>query len=199
MTKIKGSLSDQLALFADTQDEAPPVDDAQIMLDLETLGTGHDAVILSIGAVKFTKDEIIDRFHVAVDPLSCQVLGLRIDAETVMWWMDEERDDARRDLLTHERVDLASALTGLTLWIDGDRPLWGNGIAFDNVIIRNAYDAAGLECPVSFRNDRCYRTVKNLAPAISLEHIGLSHNALHDAQSQAEHLQRILPYLGAEL
>jgi DNA polymerase III epsilon subunit-like protein len=38
-----------------------------VMLDLETYDTATTAVILSIGAVKFTKETIIDTFYVNVE------------------------------------------------------------------------------------------------------------------------------------
>ena len=44
----------------------------QIMLDLETLGTKPDSVIVSIGAVKFSPTEIYDSFYEHV--LLCRVL-----------------------------------------------------------------------------------------------------------------------------
>jgi DNA polymerase III epsilon subunit-like protein len=65
------------------------------MLDLETLGTGNNACILSIGAVKFDpfgeglQDD--SRFEVFIDPQSCTDAGLVIDASTVMWWMHPDR------------------------------------------------------------------------------------------------------------
>lgn len=135
------------------------------MLDLETLGNGNDAVILSIGAVKFDAVEILDRFHVAINPETCTPYGLKIDASTVMWWLDDERQAARTSLLDNVTVDLPSALTGFASWLGSDSlPVWGNGSTFDNVILRNAYRATGLDYPIRFWHDWCYRTVKNMAP-----------------------------------
>ncbi|MDQ3023439.1 MAG: 3'-5' exoribonuclease [bacterium] len=167
-----------------------------IMLDLETLGVGNDAAILSIGAVKFTDVEITDRFHVVVDPGSSQDAGLKIEAETIMWWLSEERAEARASLFEHQMVDLPSALVGFTTWVGGDGPIWGNGSTFDNVILRSAYRQLQLDYPGPFHQDYCYRTVKSLAPHIKLERYGLHHNAVDDAESQAKHLQEILMHLG---
>lgn len=171
-----------------------------IMLDLETLGNGNEAVILSIGAVKFTQTEIVDRFHVAIDPETCTAFGLKIDASTVMWWLDAERGAARAALYEHEQVDLPSALRGFADWVGNEStPMWGNGSTFDNVILRNAYRAIGMEYPVRFWHDWCYRTVKNLAPGIEIVREGTHHDALADAECQARHLQAILEHLGIEL
>lgn len=179
---------------------APPVA-AHVMLDLETWGTGVSAVPIAIGACKFDADTIIDNFHVAIDPASAQALGLKIDANTILWWMDPERDEARRRWLGMQRVDLASALTGFSEWLGTGTmvtAIWGNGSTFDNVILRTAYEVAGIEYPVRFWQDYCYRTVKQTTD-IELVREGTHHDALDDAISQAKHLQRIAAVNGLQL
>lgn len=172
----------------------------QIMLDLETLGTGNEAVILSIGAVKFDQVDILDRFHVAIDPITCQHFGLKVDASTVMWWLDGDRADARTALLEQETVDLPSALRGFADWAGvEDTPIWGNGSTFDNIILRSAYRLCGMDYPAPFWADKCYRTIKGLAPAITITREGTHHDALSDAENQARHMQEILTHLGIEL
>jgi hypothetical protein len=170
-----------------------------IMLDIETFGNGNDAVIASIGAVKFNETEILDEFHVGVKPESCQQLGLVIDASTVMWWLHPDRAPAREALLSLESVDLGSALAGFSVWMEEPTPIWGNGSTFDNVILRSAYRVAGLEYPVGFWMDKCYRTVKGLRPAIELVREGTHHDACDDARCQAKHLQAIVAALGGGL
>lgn len=174
------------------------MDGTHIMVDLETLGTGNDALILSIGAVKFTPTEIVDSFHVGIDPVSAQQAGLKIDAATVMWWFDPERAAAREALLGLERVDLGSALLGFRDWCgDDDVTLWGNGATFDNVILRGAFAAMRFEYPAKFWNDLCFRTLKRLAPDVKVEREGTHHDALDDATYQARLWQAIYARLGA--
>jgi hypothetical protein len=171
-----------------------PLPPCHVMLDLETWGTGNKAVIVSIGACKFDRDNILDAFHVGVDPKSCQTLGLEIDANTVLWWMDPKQREALDAWLQLERIDLASALVGFDLWcknMPAIAAIWGNGSTFDNVILRSGFEAAGLEYPVRFWADQCYRTKKNEAPDVPLIREGQHHKALDDAISQAKHLQAI--------
>lgn len=165
--------------------------DYEVMLDLETLGTSNEALIIAIGAVKFTDDEILDRFHVAIEPATAEVLGGKIDASTVMWWLDPVRAAARDALLSHSRVDLASALVGFAQWFGEPAPIYGNGSTFDNIILRSAFRGAGLEYPAPFWMDRCYRTLKNEFSMVPLERVGVHHDAVDDAESQARHLQAI--------
>jgi hypothetical protein len=164
-----------------------------VMLDIETLGKGNNAVILSLGAVKFSPwgHGIDDSFYVAVNPESCQALGLALDASTVMWWMADERTEARSKMVKEDRVDLVEALYGFNDWFGDDKPVWGNGATFDNVIMSSAYKACSIERPWKFWNDKCYRTVKGMAPSVKLVREGTYHNALDDAVSQAKHLQKL--------
>ena len=176
--------------------EQPP----HIMLDLETFGSGSTAVIVSIGAVKFYPghDDLLDSFYTAVSPSSCTRVGLKMDASTMLWWMAPERADARNQLLNGEAVELPEALDGFAQWLGAKRgPVWGNGAAFDNVILRNAYFAIGEEAPWPFWNDRCFRTLKALAPKnLEPRRQGTHHNALDDAIHQAKWLQAISMHLG---
>ena len=162
----------------------------EIMLDLETMGTCPNAAIIAIGAVKFDQDGVHDRFYRTVSLASSVECGLKIDADTVMWWLSQS--EAARDRLQIDPVELGEALFELTLWYgEPDTcPVWGNGVAADNVWIRSAFNALGIAPPWSFWNDRCYRTIKNM-PAnvgVEFERIGVFHNAVDDAESQALHL-----------
>lgn len=163
-----------------------------VMLDLETMGDGNSAPILSIGAVKFNATEITDEFHVGIHLESSMQFGLQPSAGTIMWWLHPDRHDARAELLRLEAVDLPEALQGFSQWFGTqEMPIWGNGATFDNVILRSSYAATGIRYPVRFWLDACYRTVKNAAPHIKLVREGTHHNALDDARCQAKHLQAI--------
>ena len=164
----------------------------QIMLDLETLGNKPGSVIVAIGAVKFGNDEILDRFYERVDAESCVSLGLRMDVSTVMWWM--KQNDAARKEITQPGSTLSEVLMRFSSWVnDLDAEVWGNGASFDNVLLSDAYDRAQLQRPWTYRNDRCYRTIKSLHPKVPMVRGGTHHNALDDATAQALHLMAMVP------
>lgn len=169
----------------------------QVMVDLETLGSGSNAVIISIGAVEFDPDtETLGReFYVLVDPQSCVDAGLKVDVGTVVWWM--KQSDQARSAFNRKGYTLAEALQHFTDWYPAGAPLWGNGATFDNVIMTNAYKAVGRDQPWKFWDDRCYRTLKNLLPHVTLERSGTHHNALDDAKTQAVHANKLLAALAA--
>lgn len=173
-----------------------------VMVDLETFGTKHDAVIVALGAIKFDPSDEFDipnKFYCTIDPSSCEAYGLSLEANTVMWWMDSARDVPRKALLGGDKLDLASALEGFSMWFGAESlPVWGNGATFDNVILRSAYNAVGIPCPWKFWHDRCFRTFKNLAPAI-LPKAEAAHNALDDAVAQTEQLLEVAKHLGITL
>lgn len=163
----------------------------QVMIDLETLGNKPGSVIVAIGAVKFGSGEITSSFYERVDAESCVNLGLRMDCSTVMWWLKQE--SAARLEITKPGKDLREVLQAFTAWLaDPDAEIWGNGAAFDNVLLSDAYERAQLSRPWPFWNDRCYRTLKSLRPDVPMPRTGTHHNALDDAKSQAMHLMALL-------
>lgn len=178
-----------------------------VMVDIETMGNGPDAAIVSIGAVKF--DPMADKSHsdaiyLDVDLESAVRYGGKIDPSTVMWWMQPDQDAGRAyisgSVEEKNRHDLPTALEGFAMWFgDESLPTWGNGATFDNVILRRAYDRVGLACPWTYKHDRCYRTFRALAPALEIERLGDYHNALHDAMTQAYHLQTVRAHLGIDM
>ena len=170
-----------------------------IMLDLETLSSAPDAAIVAIGACTFVggntdpENFIRSTFSVAIDAHSAQRLGGRIDGGTVAWWLGQP--DAARYALLRDTKTINTALIKFVAWassISLAPRVWGNGATFDNVILRQAFSRSMIDPPWSYRDDRCYRTLKSLRPDIAFEPCGATHNALDDAFAQARHAERIL-------
>ena len=164
-----------------------------VMLDLETMGNGANSAIIAIGAVAFDDMGINSRFYEQVSLASCVSIGLECDASTIMWWM-RQSDEARSSFRDNDKADhIRGVLARFAKWfVDvGGVEVWGNGAAFDNAILSNAYRKSGAVQPWKFWNDKCYRTIKGLHPDVSLERVGTHHNALDDAESQAKHLCKI--------
>lgn len=162
----------------------------RVMLDLETMGNGTNAAIIAIGAARFDAEKITDEFYTVIDLASSISAGLEMDASTVLWWM-KQSDDARKQF-ERDGVQLNDALKQFADWIGADAEVWGNGAAFDNAILSNAYRKCGIEQPWKFWNNRCYQTVKNLHQDVEMKRMGVYHRAVDDAKSQADHLMRII-------
>jgi hypothetical protein len=169
-----------------------------MMVDLETMGTHVGAPIMSIGAVMFdpNTDWIGESFHVGVELESNTEYGRHPDPGTIMWWLGQS-EDARKALLAMERVDLYSALDEFAKWAPPSETwVWGNGAAFDNVILASAYKSTGIPPFWSYKHDRCFRTITNLAPDVEWVTDGVAHDALDDAIMQARHMQKVVKHLG---
>ena len=164
----------------------------QVMLDLETMGSDSDAAVVAIGAVKFdpATGKTGEEFYEVVDLQSSVDAGMRMNVSTVMWWMRQE-DEARKKISEVKGVPLRDALVRFSEWFGDDKPVWGDGATFDNVILSNAYSLTGLKRPWSYRSDRCYRTMKNLK-SVPVNRVGTFHCAVDDARTQAAHLMEIL-------
>lgn len=171
-----------------------------IMLDLETLGTTADAVIMSIGAVKFDLDTGLigdDAFYASVCVDSNQQYKRRIDSDTLIWWFQQTTD--AQAVMFEPKIALPQALEELTAWcLDNSEAeqltVWSNGADFDIPMLAHAFSTLRMELPWCHWNTRCYRTYKNLPGAKSVpppERQGVKHNALADALYQAKHLQAI--------
>ena len=162
-----------------------------VMIDLETYSTRPNAAIASIGAVKFEDEKIVDTFYCTIDPASCRAAGLHFEKSTLEWWSKQSKE--ARAALLKDNIDLEEALTNFEAWYGGKSlPTWGNGAAFDNVIMDSAYRALDRKRPWLPWEDRCYRTMKNMVNIPIDKREGTYHNALDDALTQTKHLQKIL-------
>ena len=164
------------------------------MLDLETLSTNSNAAIIAIGAVKFDGErggEVYDKFYQAVTGVA-ELEGFHVKQSTLDWWA-EKSEEARAVFTDQNAVDLPTALLAFYHWaIKGtkvkDIRMWGNGSDFDNVILTSAYGICNMVRPWEHWNSRCYRTIKNQNRNVPMNRTGTFHNALDDAESQANHL-----------
>lgn len=162
----------------------------EIMLDLETMGNGSNSAIIAIGAVSFDKSGVKNKFYQQVSLQSSIDAGMMMDASTVLWWL-QQSDAARQAFKDNEKAKLISDVLKMFSSFCSDEKacgMWGNGAAFDNVLLSNAYRKCGIIQPWKFWNDRCYRTMKSIYPVHEIKRVGTHHNAVDDAESQALHL-----------
>lgn len=166
-----------------------------LMVDLETLGTTADSVILSIGAVKFdlATGKIDDAgFYSSISVESNLAWKRRISEDTLLWWF--KQDAAAQQVFFEPKDVLEDALVQFSDWIgNGDYEVWSNGADFDLPMLAHAFSTCGIEIPWKFWNSRCFRTYKNLpgAKAVNVPFTGVKHNALSDAAHQAQAVSAI--------
>lgn len=162
-----------------------------IMLDLETLGTRSNSVIAVIGAVYFDIEtgETGEEFYKRIDIDSCREVKLKIERESLDWWL-QQPDEASKEIFSlGRRVSVQRALKDFSEFVKPDCFIWGNSSRFDCGILENAYHALSWEIPWEHWNERDVRTLVSLAPEIKENTIrkGTHHNALDDCYHQIKY------------
>ena len=162
-----------------------------VMIDIETLGTCSDAVVLSIGAVKFTMEE---KFYTVLNVDEELKTNAKVSADTLLWWLDHKEAKDVRMLSDVGSKANYHKLTEFLEFISSCEYFWSKGINFDFPILENCLKRYGLEPSWRYYKLRDFRTLDALCDQ-SVEHSTASHNALEDAVAQAK---RAVSYLYAE-
>jgi len=165
-----------------------------VMLDLETLGNKSNSALLSIGAVEFNIEykKTGREFYKVIDLQSCLDVGLKINASTFYWWL-QQNQSARDAVCVEQKFKLNNVLQMFSTWlndcIDGVN-VWGNGVRFDIGILEDAYVACGYEkMPWNFRSERDVRTLVAFTPEIkvNMPFTGTLHNPIDDCKHQIQY------------
>lgn len=161
------------------------------MIDLETLGVGTKAPVISIGAVVFDKKGIIGIFHTTLDIKHQLDSGLRkVDASTIQWWMSQS--DAAKKVFREEAKTVSVGLADFLNFFDklGDKKdikVWGNGPTFDITILESLLSDYQLRTPWMYNHVRDLRTFKEYVyDGKETVRAGTHHHALDDAIYQAQ-------------
>jgi len=125
-----------------------------------------------------------DTFIVNVDLDSCIRLGLEVDGDTVMWWLGQKAE-AQRGLLGM-RLDISDAARLFCGFARGAKHVWSHA-TFDHVILSHALKLLGRSMPGGYYGARDLRTLIDLAGVEKPFRIGTHHDALSDAEFQANH------------
>lgn len=169
-----------------------------LMIDIETLGTKSNSVILSIAAVNFdletgTSASIFNR---RIDIQSCLDFGLELDSKTLQWWLNKVPSRICVDAFAGT-TPLANALVDFFAYCKNLRQdnleVWGNSARFDLGLIENAATKACMLLPWQYYNERDVRTLVSFAPNIKKEtdFIGEKHNPVHDCLHQIKYCSKI--------
>ena len=175
----------------------------EVMVDIETLSVLPNAAILTIGAVKFDRSNILpelsncETFYRRIIPESCTNIGLLSSPDTIEWWNKQDKRIKYEAFDNPDRVGLKTALDEFKQWFRGSTKIWGHGDDFDCVILSNAFRACNMDVPWKFWNTRDTRTLFDLAN-ISMKDLpqNNAHHALYDAYRQVIGVKRSLHILG---
>ena len=184
-----------------------PIDTA--LLDIETLGTNADAVVLSVGivAVDSTEDYeyetlIDDGFYVTLDVKSQVNSGRKIDKDTLGWW-GQQGDEAMKVLSPSDSdIHWNKLLPSIFEYFEkvGANPkdilVYSRGSHFDFGILHDLFrvtgNAGAYDLPWRWWNIHDSKTVQItlVDEQIDVQPEGfIHHNALHDAAREYMNIQ----------
>lgn len=166
------------------------------MIDLETLSTRKNAVILVLCAVKFDPHNFkgvdnLEKFYYRVNIESCKKIGMSWDQNTMRWW-EQQQPEVREEAFGEPRYGIHQVLREFTAWVKGCERVWSHGASFDVPILEEAYSLCNLPVPWKYYHVRDTRTLYDLAQITLPTTSGSSgggfgkHNALYDCYQQIE-------------
>lgn len=166
-----------------------------LMIDFETLGQTPSTTVISLGAVFFDPEtgQKGPTFYMAFDVDEQMKRGRTIDGSTLKWWMGQS--DAAKKVFNEKAQPAKEVLELFSKWCLSQNTIskilpWGNGSTFDISIIEDMFRMYDVKCPWLYYNVYDLRTFKrfvaNGAKVPKTE--GVNHNALDDAQNQANYV-----------
>ncbi len=165
------------------------------ILDVETLDITPKAIILTVGIVTAEISDggldILDRHYWRVQP--SEQPGRTCSEETLEWWRNQPSPARHEALVTTAfyREPLLQMLAAVAATLETyPYPIWGNGSDFDNAIMQDAFQQAGMKWP--YHRNGCLRTARKIAKSIVRDfqdparpaHL-IRHVALDDAEYES--------------
>ena len=188
-----------------------------VMIDIESASTEPNALILSIGLVKF------NMFTGCSSNLSCEILidvseffeftqdenhtqttisyktgtssPYHIARDTITWWNTQSNQTRQHTFCNGQRVNISDALHQINTFCSTDETtkierFWAQGINFDPVVLEFAFKQNSIKPCWSYYQWRDSRTVSSLVP----RYIWPKRNSLeaHDALSDCHYQIQVL-------
>lgn len=169
---------------------APGPRATEIMLDIETLSTANNAVVLSIGALGFQIEKeapkvIASRLWV-LDLHSQIAAGRDISAGTMKFWREQTKS-ARAHWAEDKPQDVTEVLVSLGGFI-GESLVWANGSCFDIGILTSLHEQWSMGVPWKYNAVRDARTIYKATPKLRDRptdlNLGPEHDPVADCISQ---------------
>lgn len=129
-------------------------------IDLETLGTGHDAAVIEIAVVPFrldgfkiSREDIGEPFDVFIDPTEYLFnKNFSITQDTIEWWQGNKASQLMKYSIDNIGTTLTTAVRKLVYYLDdnlcakGVTPrLWCQGTDFDIPILKHLLLSEGYD------------------------------------------------------
>lgn len=188
---------------------------SHLLIDIETLGTDPNAVVLSIACVPFVLEvhtyfgELVPAgFYVKLDVQEQIKTHHRSIEDGVMKWWKKQPKDVFDAMVrpSSEDMSIKEGLTLLNKFVSGIKSyhfnksyVWSRGNNFDFPILKSLYQAAGIGLPYNDWRVRDVRTAIDIMAGTDNGQYNLrfggdgfiAHNPLHDAAMDAARLNEL--------
>ena len=161
---------------------------ANVMVDIETLGTNFNTVVLQITMVKFDWNKVInDRITINLSTEEQLLKGRTVDSATIMWWREQNKE-IFESCITQQKRPL-EALNILKNFIDYNNDIIWSHATFDMPIITSLFNDFDVRVPWKYTNTRDIRTLVDLS-GINLSNYNWkkkTHNSNDDCEFQIDY------------
>lgn len=164
------------------------------MIDMETLHTDPNAVILTIGVTLF--DPLGSGVHERLElrptiDEQTDVYNRAISESTLDWWATQSEEARVEALGDQNRIPYRDAMEQLAKFCWNRRGVWSNGSTFDVIIAENSFRELDIKVPWNFWHIYDCRTAYALAN-VSLKDKKYGTKTTHRAVEDAEHQVLVL-------
>lgn len=172
------------------------------MIDIETLGTDPDSVILTVGAVKFdpyTLREPAQKTNWKLDADEQFGLGRQASESTLEWWAKQDPEIQARAFSEEGRITIDRFFAEFNKYVMGVKNIWCQGPQFDMVMIEDLYRQKKHHTSWKYWQVNDSRTIFNMMPADPRKAIQVeAHDAAEDAYWQAVCVQKTFKHFGVK-
>jgi len=167
------------------------------MINIQTLANTNNAVILTLGAIKFNRNiplpplEKCDTFYERIYSHSCEAIGLVSDIEKINWWIQRNNSESKYEAIINPlRKNIYFVLKEFKKWVgfSSNYKIWSP--RNDYIILENAYNACGLKKPWSFFKTRDTKTLFDIFNRDIDYNSLLNYHSLYDAHNLVLELQK---------
>ena len=160
-----------------------------IMIDIESLDTSPNCVILTIGAVRFDPKGmgVVEKLELRphIDEQTDKYNRV-INDDTVRWWSNQTSEAMDEAMGDWGRISFADCMAALYKFCWNRRAVWSNGAGFDIVAMESAWRNLGTPIPWPYYTVRDTRTLYEIA-GVNLKDKKYGTKTTHKAVEDAEH------------
>ena len=159
------------------------------MIDIESLDTSPNCVILTIGAVRFDPKGtgVVEKLELrpTIDEQT-EKFNRVINEDTLRWWSEQSPDALEEALGDRGRISFSECMEILYKFCWNRRAVWSNGAGFDIVAMESAWRNLDMRIPWPYYTVRDTRTLYEIA-GVSLKDKKYGSKTTHKAVEDAEH------------